>query len=74
MPISDSPELVAALKESWRRQAQLEERLRWIADHDGGPESDGLFHDWAWGNDVPADVDPATKMYEWLNRPLRERG
>lgn len=67
------PELVAALKESWRRQAQLEERLRWIADHDGGSEADGLFHDWEWGNDVPADVEPATEMYEWLNLPLREQ-
>lgn len=69
------PELVAALKESWRRQAQLEERLRWIADHDGGPEQDGLFHDWEWGNEVPTGMSPVTmEMDEWLNRPLRERG
>lgn len=50
----------------------LRERLRWIADHDGGPERDGLFHDWEWGNEMPEGVDPRTKMYNWLNRPLKK--
>jgi hypothetical protein len=40
-----------------------------MADFDGGSEGDGLFHDREWGNIVPNDVDLATKMSEWLNRP-----
>jgi hypothetical protein len=45
-----------------------------MADYDGGLEGDGLFHDREWGNDVLDNVDPETKMSEWLNRPLREQG
>jgi len=45
-----------------------------MADYDGGSEGGVLFDDREWGNDVPDEVDLATKMSEWLNRPLREQG
>ena len=44
-----------------------------MADYDGGSEGGVLFDDREWGDDVPDDVDLATKMSEWLNRPLREQ-
>lgn len=64
-------ELLDLLDEKDSEIESLTKRLRWIADHDGGPERDGLFHDWEWGNEVPEDVDPSTEMHRWLNEALK---